>query len=644
MRPRRLAYLAVILLSAPAYPVQAQEITHVTDERPQTADSLLRRNAASILFDRNLNTYNWIGRTAIDTTIGGTLFGLTEQYSSNIIVTEGAGPSGKKKLQSNQQDFAFRIAHPVAADLSPVAQWSSFIYSDDKGVGLSNASIHSLLAGVTYDPLPFVTLNPMAGYRWDDQADIRDKGLTYNIAARLKTVDVDGYQFDGGGQLHEDRLDPRTLESHFARMGVQKSFSGLARDSLEFGVRRTRREFYALADSNIESRIENILTFSNLLEYQLDNNLGASVFLNVSSRGLDKDLRSFGATAPSVPQFNTRIDEFRIDTYVQATYRADDGVSGASARLSYSERDESHLAKPIAGAPPNVAILFSQQNEQEQTKDNLSRRTSLAGTASIPISTSDRFFLSGAASILRYDTPSLLNVEDRDELLVALTLATLHRISRFFEIGVSLDGNFSHVVYLLKERSANNNINRVLRLSPRTTYRPTGWLATTNVFEVLANYTVYDFEQQLALVRSFSYRQFGWSDSTSIELTDRVGLDFFAYLKLYERGQLRWNEFKERTENSFADKSYAFQARFVPAPGTIFAVGLRYFSQARYAYGDAGKALDSFLSSVGPTCVILWEIGPNSQFGLHGWYEHRKQQDGTTHSIASMTMNIVFNF
>src|SRR5512137_160480 len=107
MCPRRLAYLVVILISARAFPVRAQEITHVTDGVPQTADSLLRHNAASILFDRNLNTYNWIGRTAIDTTVGGTIFDLSEQYSSNIIVTEGGGPSGKKKLQSNQQDFAF---------------------------------------------------------------------------------------------------------------------------------------------------------------------------------------------------------------------------------------------------------------------------------------------------------------------------------------------------------------------------------------------------------------------------------------------------------------------------------------------------------------------------------------------------------
>lgn len=638
------AYGVLSLMIACALPANAQEPVHPADGLPQTSDTLLRRNAASIFFDRNLNTYNWIGRTAIDTTVAGTIVGLSEQYSSNIIVTEASGVTGGKRLQSNQQDFSMRIARQVATDLSPVVQWSSFIYSDDKGVGLSNASTYSLLGGITYDPVPFVSLNPMAGYRWDDQADIRDKGMTYNIAARLSGIDVDGYQISGGGQLHEDRLDPRLLQSHFARIGIQKSFSGLARDSLEFGLRRTRREFYSLADSNIESRIENILTFSNLLDYRFDNRLGGSVFLNITSRGLDKDLRAFGTSLPSIPQFDTRIDEFRIDTYVQATYLADDGESGGSARLAYSERNESHLAKPIPGAPPNIAILREQQNEQEQTKDNLSRRTSLAGTASIPLSPSDRFFLSGAASILRYDTPSILNVEDRDELLIAITLATLHRISHFFEVGISLDGNFSHVVYILKERSANNNINRVLRLSPRTTYRPTRWLATTNVFEVLANYTVYDFEQQLAQVRSFSYRQFGWSDSTSIELTNRVGLDFFAYLKLYERGQLRWNEFKERPENSFADNSYAIQARFTPVEHTVFAVGLRYFSQARYAYGESGKTLDSFLSSVGPTCVILWDIGPNSQFSLHGWYEHRKQQDGSTHSIASMTMNIVFNF
>ena len=117
----------------------------------------------------------------------------------------------------------------------------------------------------------------------------------------------------------------------------------------------------------------------------------------------------------------------------------------------------------------------------------------------------------GSIGILRYDTPSDQNLEDRDELLVALTLSTWHSVSRSLELGVVLDGTVDHLVYLLKERSANNNYNRVLRLSPRTIYRPAPWLYSLNAFEVLANYPVYDFEQQLPSVKSFSCAPLGTS-------------------------------------------------------------------------------------------------------------------------------------
>jgi hypothetical protein len=316
----------------------------------------------------------------------------------------------------------------------------------------------------------------------------------------------------------------------------------------------------------------------------------------------------------------------------------------ASARLSYSERSERHFAKnPTAGfvrdttQPP---LTERQAQDQEQTKDNLTRRTSLAGTMRLPVSSSDTVALSGAASILRYDTPSAENVEDRDELLVALSLSTTHRLSRYLDLSVSLDGTLSHIVYLLRDRSANNNINRVLRFAPRTLFKPFPFFTSMNTFEVLANYTVYDFETQAAQVRSFSYRQFGWIDSTTIEVSHRLGFDVFVYLKFYERGQLNWSEFSERRENSFADRTYALQVRCVPDDGVLFAVGVRYFSQTRYSYTGNVRNLDSFLRSFGPTCWILWRPYPTSEVSMKGWYEQRRLEGGGSRSLANMTLTV----
>ena len=635
--------LVLILGAFTVRTVHGQETYRGGDFPSIPADSTQRANTASILFDRNLNTYNWIGRAAIDTVAQGIHIGILQQFASNVIVFQpGSGPA-TPKLQSGQENLSVLVRAPPAGGFSPQIQSSSFVYSDNKGTGLNNASSESVLGGAEYVPFSWISVSPMAGYRWDAQAGIRDRGMTYLLGARIPGFEADGYLVSGNAQYREDFLAPRRLEADFARFSVEKVFSPYARDSLNVGVNRNRHDLYSPADSTIESRTEQVLTFADKLDYDIDPALASTFFVSINGRGLEKDVKNWNAVAPQNIQFNTQINEFRLDTYMQTSYRTPEGRTAAWLRLNYSERSETHSAQRPGTTSPSIDSLFSQSNTQEHISDNTARRTQLSGMVDVPVSTSDRITFSGSIGILRYDTPSDQNLEDRDELLVALTLSTSHRVSRSLELGVVLDCTIDHLVYLLRERSANNNYNRVLRLSPRTMYRPAPWINSLNAFEVLANYTVYDFEQQLPSVKSFSYRQLGWLDSTSVDLTHRIGFDFFAYWKVYERGQLEWSQFKERLESAATELTYAVQCRVRPTARTLFAVGVRYFGQTRYTYAEGVRQVDSFLNSVGPTCSISWEPGPHSRIQFQGWYERQRQPDGVPRTLASMTMNIYVN-
>jgi hypothetical protein len=640
MRYPRIPAWALILGACASVAARGQESYRGGDFPSTASDSSQRANTASILFDRNLNTYNWIGRAAIDTVAQGIHVGILQQFATNVIVFQGGSSPAPPKLQSSQENLSVLLRGPAASGVSPHLQSSSFRYSDNKGTGLNNASSESVLGGAQVVPFSWMSLTPMAGYRWDTQAGIRDRGMSYLLGARVPEFEADGYQMSGNGQFREDLLAPRKLEGDFARFSVQKVFSSYARDSMDVGVNRNRHEFYAPADSTIESRTEQVFSFADRLDYEIDPALATTFFVSINGRGLDKAIRNWNALTPQTPQFATHINEFHLDTYAQSVYRTPEGRTAAWLRLYYSERSETHSAQLPGTTSPSIDSLYSQSNAQEHINDNTSRRTQLSGSVNVAVSPSDRVDLSGSIGILRYDTPSDQNLEDRDELLVALTLATSHRISRALELGVALEGSIDHLVYLLKERSANNNFNRVLRLSPRTIYRPASWLYSLNAFEVLANYTVYDFEQQLPSVKSFSYRQLGWLDSTSVDLTQRIGFDFFAYWKVFERGQLEWSQFRERLQSGATELTYAVQCRVRPAPGALFAVGIRYFGQTRYTYTAGVRQADSFLNSVGPTCTISWDPGPHSRIQFQGWYERQRQPDGVSLTLASMTMNM----
>jgi len=571
---------------------------------------------------------------------------MRDQYISNIILIDKTASTPEQRLQSNRTNISILPAWRVSDELTTQAMWSSLIYSDAKDVGLSRASFNNLYAGLRYVPIPGVVLNPFGGYRWDDQGGFIDNGVSYDLNAYTSPYLIaDDYQLSGSLRFNRDQVDPRLLENHLARAGLQKTFFGTTRDSQEVQFTRNRSEFYSLSvpsataqiDTNIDSRIDDILAFANLLDYELGRGAVTSFFIGVSNRTLDKDIRYAGTGIQQTPQFGTQIGEFLLNTYVQTRYRSPDGQTAFTARLGFNERNETHVAKPLAGVPD---ALFREVNENEKTKDNLTRRTALSGDLELPFSTSDALRLAGSASIIRYDTPHELNVEDRDEQLLAFGVTTLHTLSQYLNVEFSLSGSMNHVVYLKSERSANNNINRILRLRPRVQYRPGPGFLTANTFEVLANYTVYDFEEQASAIRSFSYRQFSWLDSTIVPLSRTVRLDFFLYLRLYERGQLRWDEFTERNESAFVDETYAVQLRYVPAPSITFAAGVRYFSQTRYSYEDGEKNFGSQLKSFGPTCLIHWQVNPYSLVGLSGWFEERRQSEGTARSIPNMTLNV----
>jgi len=621
----------------------SQEAIHSPELASPDSAGWSRSNVAAVAVDRNLNTFNWTGRVLLDTTTMGTVVRMTEQYaSSTILLDEGGSSSGQ--LRSDQENLALMAGRHLAKNLLSELLWSSVVYSDNKSVGLGHSAFHTVLGGMEILPAEGIVLTPLAGFRWDNRAGVKDKGLSYTLGADLDSVVIDGYQVEGKAQFHEDRLNPRLLQRHLGRVAVQKRFSEDARDSLEVNYGRNRTELYDVDEGNIESRAENTVSFANLLDYTLLPHLTTSLFVKITDRTLDRDIRHYNSLPDSLPRFGSSLDEFHLETYYQVSFRGEDGIL-AWARLGHDERNEQHAAGYAPNTAPNPGT-FNIQNAAEKSKDNLTRHTSLTGMLSFPLSSSDTLSVSGAASIFRYDTPADLGEEarvDRDEQLFALSVSTRHHVSRSLDLGVTLDGNLNHIVYLFSYWSGNNNYNRVLRLSPSTTYRPTNAISSTNAFEVLANYTVYDYEA-VADKQSYSYREFGWVDSSSAELTRRVGLDLYCQVKLYETGQLRWSDFSESTENSFVDRTISTQVRFSPEEDLLFAVGIRSFSQLRYKYPVGVKTLDSYLRSFGPTCLIRWDVGMRSRIMIKGWYERRTFSGGPstelTQNLPNLTMNI----
>lgn len=97
--------------------------------------------------------------------------------------------------------------------------------------------------------------------------------------------------------------------------------------------------------------------------------------------------------------------------------------------------------------------------------------------------------------------------------------------------------NLYHTVYLYSQKSSNNNWNRVIRFTSKSFFEPGEGFGTFGTFSVLANYTVYDFEDIISSVKSYSFRQMNLKDSMIVKFTRHFGADIYGELKFYERGR-----------------------------------------------------------------------------------------------------------
>lgn len=602
-------------------------------------ETLRSHNVASIVLDKSLNTYHWTGLASYENRSGPWSVKFNEQFLSMLI---GSDP----QLTRDEQTLALSLKRQIVDNLQSAFKVSSFSLSDNQNIGINSASSHAFYAGVEYQPFDRFTILPMVGFRFDNQLDQRDKGLSYNLGAFSDNLQFGGYRTAFNGKLEYDKLDPRTMEMRATSLVVDKNFFQRTRNIFQIQYTRNRRDFYGAADAilrqrydvshNIETRTDDAYSFSDLLDYDVSQSVLLSFQGNVFSRQIARQLRYEDLTNPRRPTLGTTINELNFNGSTQITYDPHDFLFG-SVKVFYQERDEDHAIQPEENVYPAVVDSLSRTEER---KNNHARRTLLSLNLGIIPSPSDSIAVSTTTTLLQYDTPTLLNDDQRDELRYILGLTATHRFNRYLSLQLLAEGDLTHLVYLLATRSADNTWNRILRFAPRVDYVSGNGISSTNTFEVLANYTVYDFEYSLSPTRSFVFRQFGFTDSSSFEITRRLSLDWFSQIRLYERGELRWQEFTERPLNYFEDKTYVGSIRYQAGEQLVFSAGIRYFSQSRFVYQGNDRQLESFFLSVGPITGIQWHTGAHTKLSIKGWYEDQSFTGQPNRSYANMIASL----
>ncbi len=562
---------------------------------------------------------------------------------------------GELRLYNNYRSSAFRTvtlttrddqfsqlswSYPLSQDLKALVRQGWVLSRDSRSVGLNSLERLNAAAGVRYEPSPLGMIEAIAGVEASSQLAVSAAGPLAGISGRLTDLDIEQWMLSGNGLADWQRLDAQRtntdvdLRAQVVRSLAEGSVLRLSVESANLG-----REFYTTIDAtqplNVEQRAERRLVVGGDVSYAVTQALTLGLVTSLQSSGVK---RSYGQPVGliSLTSVERQLQELVIEVegYTQITLPTITFTGGGSI----FQRSEKNGVDNIHGLDE---AALSSIRAQEFKRDNQTLRTRMFGRGEWRPSSVDTVRLDVTGWLLRYDTPSSSNDDDRDELASVATLTYARRLSRNLSASLGLSGQYLHLVFLKASRSALNNVNRALRLSP--TLHITGSVVRMQPqFEILANYTVYDYEGSSSSVRSFSFRQMSYRDSIRVQLTPHLHVESQVLLRYYERSTLQWAVFAESPETGGLE--YLTKLLIFSAPNEQWSVGagIRVYNlnQRSILLAIPSVSLGS-VQSVGPEAVLRYRAPDASTLTLTGWYEFQKINFSSRRELPNLLLRAI---
>ncbi len=592
-------------------------------------------------FEKQLKTFNLREQFVYGKQIKNLFLGINQTFLSTII----------KSTQLSVRDNAFFSLlgqYDFSNKFSFGSNLNYYIYADDKKLAINNSSIFNSSVYLKYFPLKKISFTPFLGFSRNEQIGIIDSGPIYGLEALLDNYNFNEFNLFSEFKFQNEDIAPRKNQITNFKFNIDKVFENSYRNRL-FGVySEQRKDFYFDTDSltmsefdiekNIQSRTESRYSIVDRLTVSTPiNGLIINVDGSLDWRTIDRDTRYISNSNITSSSFDTEVEEFKMNLLSSLQYNSS-SING-NLRIVFSERQEKHRAKPIEGASE---IIFEKREEQEKRKNSIGKQITISSEGGFRITPNDRITLSLFHRKLIYDTPSELNNDDRDELLSMFGINYYRRISPFFNLFATLQGSINNTVYIFKERSANNNTLRVLKLISGGDIH-LGFLSSKNSAEVSANYTVYDFEDLNPNLKSFSYRQLALRDSTTLKLFRTTYFTFLGYVKFSEQGDFQWDSFANNPVR-YLDERYAEPTIEYRFKHFTFAFGLRYFSLYTYLFDEKNiKYIHSTYTSTAPLSYITYYLTNQLNLSIKGWYEFINAESNNRTELANLIIRVNWN-
>ena len=614
-------------------------------QNPVVPDSVINHNFVYTNLDNNSNSANFISKINVLYNINKFAVSFKNFFSSNVTKLS-------ENFYRDYNDFNFRTDYKISNLLSTGLGTQYRTLSDNRDIEINKDRTSFYLADINYTPLNNISVNSKIGLKSEDQIGERNMGISGELNSEISNLNFRDFIGDGKYHLSYDNLTQKTNYNIDLNTTVNKQLTDRALNSSIIRFYDLRSDFYIPATTsirenynivnNIQSRVESNIFVQDNLQYFIYNDLKFQIGGNYSVKNITAEYKY----KPTIDNlifeniYDTKVTENVLQEMSNIEYLKKS--VGVKLWFTYSERAEIHKPINTSGIPDQY---LHELNNIEIDKNNNSRTTSLILESFYSPVNTHTFRFSTTSSVLRYDTDSPTNFDDRDEINVVSAIS--HKYNNFnnFDLETIFEFNQSILNYLYKEKSANNNTNRIYKLTTRSNFRPVKRLLTTNLFQVLSNYTVYKYEDLVSEVQSFSFRQLFLADSSNYVISSKFNFDFFGNLKFYEQGEFNDKNFSVRPIAYYDERKYNPQINYTMTDFIQLSAGFRYFIQRQYYYINGVKFLKRTFANYGPLGRLTVLMSNRSRIDFTASQEFTETSDNTLNtSSPSLLINILWNF
>lgn len=540
-------------------------------------------------FSKDNISWIWLGRLNVNHHQGSkSLFFLNNDYNGNLFRETRFGNKWKdeNKMQSGWQ---YRLWESVQSTV----MFRSHLFSDE------NANVefrkYLVMEKLSYSPGEKIQIAPALGWAVENIYGFDDQGWYTQVDLDVRDYNLAGYINHSQASSSIYFFPGRRNQEHRYYTAFSKQFSQYAADSIRVGYEFRDNSYYISGGSNLENVESNSRFLYNRLQYHFSRKADFEIETRLRSRDVNQ-------SNASLLNHRKELDFLNRISFQHKGNSLQNGIAFTTSQITNRTLRSNRLLVVAAG-------------QRESRTDLTGLQSAFNIFSNWKISRRDQARLTFSYTKYEYTTPDTTQRIDEDDQRFMTHLNYRHRFSRYFLLKFDVNLYLYHQIYIHSERSANNNWNRIFQLAPSFHFRLFDRLQHTNQIRILANYTVYDFEEFLPEVRSYIHRKLIYTDSLSMKISRGLKLVTVYELEKEDNGTFYQDLFAQQINRELKSHFLDLSLVYLRLHGLKLVTGLNWYWRREWSFLSATLGEERTMTrdylAFSPRITFFYNLGKN---------------------------------